>query len=51
MRAMSVEGGPFKRSCTESVVFKWIKGVIYTKDIIECTRDILISNLLKATNK
>lgn len=35
MRAMSVEGGPFKRGCTESVVFKWIKGVIYTKDIIE----------------
>lgn len=35
MRSMSVEGGPFKRGCTESVVFKWIKGIIYTKDIIE----------------
>lgn len=35
MRAMSVEGGPFKRGCTESIVFKWIKGIIYTKDIIE----------------
>lgn len=34
MRAMSVEGGPFKQG-TESVVFKWIKGIIYTKDIIE----------------
>lgn len=35
MRAMSVEGGPFKRGATESVVFKWIKGVIYAKDTIE----------------
>lgn len=35
MRSMSVEGGPFKRGATESVVFKWIKGIIYTKDIIE----------------
>lgn len=35
MRAMSVEGGPFKRGATESVVFKWIRGVLYTKDIIE----------------
>lgn len=35
MRALSVEGGPFKRGCSESVVFKFIKGIIYTKDIIE----------------
>lgn len=32
---MSVEGGPFKRGATESVVFKWIKGILYRKDIIE----------------
>lgn len=31
MRAMSVEGGPFKRGATESLVFKWIKGILYTK--------------------
>ncbi|XP_052758830.1 uncharacterized protein LOC128202453 [Galleria mellonella] len=35
MRAMSVEGGPFKRGTTESTVFKWIKGIIYTNDVIE----------------
>lgn len=35
MRAMSVEGGPFKRGTTEITVFKWIKGIIYTKDVIE----------------
>lgn len=35
MRAMSVEGGPFKRGSSESVVIKWIKGILYTKDIIE----------------
>lgn len=35
MRAMSVEGGPFKRGATESVVFKWVKGILFTKDIIE----------------
>lgn len=34
IRIMSVEGGPFKRGVTESIVYKWIKGVIYTKDII-----------------
>lgn len=30
MRAMSVEGGPFKRGATTSVVLKWIKGIILT---------------------
>lgn len=35
MRSMSVEGGPFKRGATSSVVFKWIKGIIFTKDMIE----------------
>lgn len=30
MRAMSVEGGPFKQGATASVVFKWIKCVIYS---------------------
>lgn len=35
MKGMSVEGGPFKRGATESVVYKWIRGVIYSKDIIE----------------
>ena len=39
MRAMSVEGGPFKRGASESVVYKWIRGVIYTKDIIDGTED------------
>ena len=34
-RSMSVEGGPFKRGVTDSVVFKWIKGVAYTKDVLE----------------
>ncbi|GFX72911.1 uncharacterized protein TNCV_1698081 [Trichonephila clavipes] len=32
---MSVEGGPFKRDATESVVYKWIRRVIYSQDIIE----------------
>lgn len=35
MRMMSVEGGPFKRGATDSVVFKFITGILYTKDIIE----------------
>lgn len=39
MESMSVEGGPFKRGVTESIVCKWIKGVIYTKDILEEMED------------
>ncbi|GFT31809.1 uncharacterized protein TNCV_3081101 [Trichonephila clavipes] len=35
MKGMSVEGGPFKHGATESVVYKWIRGVIYSQDIIE----------------
>lgn len=35
MKSMNVERGPFKRGVTESVVYKWIKGVIFSKDIIE----------------
>ncbi|GFW58552.1 uncharacterized protein TNCV_718521 [Trichonephila clavipes] len=35
MKGMSVEGGPFKLGATESVVYKWIRGVIYSQDIIE----------------
>ncbi|GFS53921.1 uncharacterized protein TNIN_371051 [Trichonephila inaurata madagascariensis] len=35
MKGMSVEGGPFKRGATESVVYKWIRGVIYSQGIIE----------------
>ncbi|KAF2904041.1 hypothetical protein ILUMI_02138 [Ignelater luminosus] len=35
LKSMSVEGGPFKRGVTEGVVYKWIKGVIFSKDIIE----------------
>lgn len=35
MKGISVEGGPFERGATESVVYKWIRGVIYRKDIIE----------------
>ncbi|GFT02706.1 uncharacterized protein TNCV_829721 [Trichonephila clavipes] len=35
MKGMSVEGGPFKRGATENVVYKWIRGVIYSQDIIE----------------
>lgn len=35
MKEISVEGGLFKRGATESVVFKWIRGVIYSQDIIE----------------
>ncbi|GFY00151.1 uncharacterized protein TNCV_1342481 [Trichonephila clavipes] len=30
-KVMSVEGGPFKRGATESVVYKWIRGVIYSR--------------------
>lgn len=35
MRLLSVDGGIFKRGATDSVALKWIKGVIFTKDIIE----------------
>lgn len=35
IRSMSVEGGPFKRGATDSVVFKWIKGITCTKDVLE----------------
>ncbi|GFU93207.1 uncharacterized protein TNCV_4217331 [Trichonephila clavipes] len=35
MKGMSVEGGPFKRSATESVVYKWIREVIYSHYIFE----------------
>lgn len=35
MRVMSVEGAPFKRGCIETAVFKFIKGIIYTKATIE----------------
>lgn len=35
MRAMSVEGGPFKHGSTETIVYKWNKAVIQTKDIME----------------
>lgn len=30
---MNVEGGPFKQGATDSIVLKWIKGILYTKDI------------------
>ena len=49
MKAMTVECGPFKRGCTESVVFKWIKGVIYTKDIIEGLERYCNFKFVKAT--
>ena len=29
MKSMSIEGSAFKRGVTESVVHKWIKGVIF----------------------
>ena len=35
MRSMKVAGGPFKRVASDSVVWTWIKGTIYTRDIIE----------------
>ncbi|GFX78980.1 uncharacterized protein TNCV_3912681 [Trichonephila clavipes] len=35
MKGMCVEGGPFKRGATESVVYKWIRGVTNSQDIIE----------------
>ncbi|GFU82034.1 uncharacterized protein TNCV_517141 [Trichonephila clavipes] len=35
MKGMGVEGGPFKRGATESIVYKWIREVIYSQDIIE----------------
>ena len=39
MKAMKVNGGTFKRGVTESIVYKWIKGVIHTKDVIEGIED------------
>lgn len=36
MRAVGVEGGPFKRGFSESVVFKWMKGVLW-KGIFDAT--------------
>ncbi|XP_018372446.1 PREDICTED: uncharacterized protein LOC108767205 [Trachymyrmex cornetzi] len=35
MKSMSVEGGPFRRGATDSVVYQWINGVVCTSDIIE----------------
>lgn len=35
MRSMKVAGGPFKRGASDSVVWRWIKGTTYTRDIIE----------------
>ncbi|GFS90817.1 uncharacterized protein TNCV_1004001 [Trichonephila clavipes] len=35
MKGMSVERGHFKRGATESAVYKWIRGAIYSQDIIE----------------
>ncbi|KYN28694.1 hypothetical protein ALC57_01884 [Trachymyrmex cornetzi] len=35
MKLMNVEGGPFKKGVSDSVVFKWIKGVPGTKDVLE----------------
>lgn len=35
MKSMSVESGPFKRGATDNVVYKWIRGGICTKDILE----------------
>lgn len=32
---MNVGGGPSKRGVMKSVVYKWIKGVIFSRDIIE----------------
>lgn len=34
LNKLCVEGGPFKRGVTESIFYKWIKGVIFSKDII-----------------
>ena len=34
MKAMSVQGGPFSRGATNSVVFQWIQGTIPTNDMI-----------------
>lgn len=50
MRSMSVEGGPFKRGATESVVFKWINGILYTKDIMEGLETFSDLEFLKVIN-
>ena len=46
MRQLKFEGGLFRRGVTESVAYQWIRGFIFTKDIIEglekftsCTSD------------
>lgn len=35
MKLLSVQGGPFKRGATDSVVFQWIQGAITTQDLLE----------------
>lgn len=50
MRSMSVEGGPFKRGVTESVVYKWIKGVSSTKNILDGLESFVIYCSIKVNN-
>ena len=35
MRLLKFEGGLFRRGVTESVAYQWIRGFIFTKDIVE----------------
>lgn len=41
MKAMSVQGGPFSRWATKSVVFQWIQSTMYLKDIMAAPRNVL----------
>lgn len=50
MKAVSVEVGHFKCGITESIVFKWIKGVIYTIDIIEGMNTLFNISFKKVIN-
>ena len=34
MKSMEIEGGPFRRGATSSVVFKWIKAALFSIDVV-----------------
>lgn len=35
MKTMKIEGGPFRRGATPSVVFKWIRAMLFTTDVVD----------------
>lgn len=35
MKSMKIEGGPFRRGATPSVVFKWIRATLFTTDVVD----------------